>query len=147
MVQEAIDREKPDAVVIDGDGIGGAVYDYLKARGYDRKTLLVEFHGGIPASDPDKYLNKRAEVWGDTRDWLEGGQIPDDPEIETDLTGPDYGYHPTRGCIVLESKDDMRSRGVDSPDFGDSLAMTFGVKVAPPKPKIPAPKSRPSAWG
>jgi hypothetical protein len=147
MVQEAIDREKPDAVVIDGDGIGGAVYDYLKARGYDRKTLLVEFHGGIPSSDPDKYLNKRAEVWGDTRDWLEGGQIPDDPEIETDLTGPDYGYHPTRGCIVLESKDDMRSRGVDSPDFGDSLAMTFGVKVAPPKPKIPAPKSRPSAWG
>lgn len=145
-VQEAIDREKPDAVVIDGDGIGGAVFDFLKARGYDRKTVLVEFHGGQQASDPHKYLNKRAEIWGDTKDWLEGGQIPDDPEMDTDLTGPDYGYHPTRGCIVLETKDEMRTRGVDSPDLGDALAMTFAVKVAPPKPKPQGPPQKGSAW-
>lgn len=136
-VQEAIDREHPDAVVIDGDGIGGAVYDFLKARGYDRKTTLVEFHGGYGANDPDKYLNRRAEIWGDTRDWLSGGQIPDDPEMDTDLTGPDYGYHPTRGCLALETKDEMRSRGVDSPDLGDALAMTFGIKIAV-KSKPPA---------
>jgi hypothetical protein len=139
-VQEAIDREKPDAVVIDGDGIGGAVYDFLKARGYDRKTALVEFHGGQAARDQDKYLNKRAEIWGDTKDWLEGGQIPDDPEMDTDLTGPDYGYHPTKGCIALETKDEMRARGVDSPDLGDALAMTFAVKVAP-KRKEPIPEA------
>ena len=143
LVQEAIDREHPDAVVIDGDGIGGAVYDYLKARGYDRRTLLHEFHGGSTPSDQHKYLNKRAEVWGDMRDWLEGAQIPDDPEMETDLTGPDYGYHPSKGCLVLESKDEMKSRGVDSPDLGDALAMTFGVKVAPPKPK---PKEQPRRY-
>lgn len=153
MVQEAIDRDQPDAVVIDGDGIGGAVVDYLTARGYNkllypdgRRMTLVEFHGGVASSDPNKWFNKRTEIWGLTKDWLEGGQIPDDPEIETDLTGPDYGYHPTRNCIVLESKDDMRSRGVDSPDFGDALAMTFGVKVAPPKPKPTAPPPRRSGW-
>ena len=129
MVQEAIDRENPESVVIDGDGIGGAVYDYLKARGYDRKTMLVEFHGGERANDFDKYFNRRAEIWGDMKDWLVGGQIPNEPEIETDLTAPDYGYHPTRGCIVLETKDEMRARGVDSPDYGDALAMTFAVKV------------------
>lgn len=129
--QEAIDREKPDAVVIDGDGIGGAVFDFLKARGYDRKTVLVEFHGGATPKDPHKYLNRRAEIWGEMKDWLEGGQIPDEAEIETDLTGPDYGYHPTRGCLALETKDDMKARGVDSPDLGDALAMTFAVKVAP----------------
>lgn len=137
LVQEAIDREHPDAVVIDGDGIGGSVYDYLKARGYDRKTLLVEFHGGATPSDIHKYLNKRAEVWGDMRDWLEGAQIPDDPEMETDLTGPDYGYHPSKGCLVLESKDEMKARGIDSPDLGDALAMTFAVKVAPKKEAPP----------
>jgi hypothetical protein len=137
-VQEAIDEEKPDAVVIDGDGIGGAVYDYLKARGYDRKTTMVEFHGGSTPRDPHKYLNRRAEVWGEMKEWLEGAQIPDDAEIETDLTGPDYGYHPTKGCLALEKKDEMKARGVDSPDLGDSLAMTFAVKVAPPKPKEPA---------
>ena len=152
-VQERIDIEKPDAVVIDGDGIGGAVVDYLTARGYDkrlwpdgRKMVLVEFHGGHAASDPNKYFNKRTEIWGEGKDWLEGGQIPDDPEMETDLTGPDYGYHPTRGCIMLESKDEMRSRGVDSPDFGDAWAMTFAVKVAPPKPKPSAPPPKRSGW-
>lgn len=145
-VQEAIDREHPDAVVIDGDGIGGSIYDFLKARGYDRKTALVEFHGGQASSDQHKYLNKRAEVWGDMKDWLSGGQIPDDPEMDTDLTGPDYGYHPTKGCLVLETKDEMRTRGVDSPDLGDALAMTFGVKVAPPKTKPQGPPQKGSAW-
>jgi hypothetical protein len=139
-VQEAIDEQKPDAVVIDGDGIGGSVYDFLKARGYDRKTALVEFHGGAAASDPHKYFNKRTEVWGDLRDWLEGGQIPDEPQLEIDLTGPDYGYHPTKGCLMLERKEEMKARGVDSPDDGDALAYTFAVKVAP-KRKEPAPEA------
>jgi hypothetical protein len=137
-VQEAIDEEKPDAVVIDGDGIGGAIVDFLKARGYDRKTALVEFHGGYTAREPHKYLNMRAQVWGDMKDWLAGAQIPDEPQIDTDLTGPDYYYHPTRGCMGLETKDEMKSRGVDSPDEGDALAMTFAVKVAP-KRKEPQP--------
>jgi hypothetical protein len=139
-VQEAIDEQKPDAVVIDGDGIGGSVYDFLKARGYDRKTALVEFHGGATAIDQHKYLNKRAEIWGAMRDWLEGAQLPDEAEIETDLTGPDYGYHATKGCLMLERKEEMKARGVDSPDLGDALAMTFAVKVAP-KRKEPAPEA------
>ena len=145
-VQEFIDAEKPDGVVIDGDGIGGSVFDYLKARGYDRKTLMVEFHGNATPEDPHKYLNKRAEIWGWMKDWLKGAQIPDDAEIETDLTGPDYGYHPSKGCLVLESKDEMKSRGVDSPDLGDALAMTHAVKVAPPKPKKATQPQRYSAW-
>jgi hypothetical protein len=145
-VQEAIDAEKPDAVVIDGDGIGGAVFDFLKARGYDRKTVLVEFHGGGSPHDIHAHMNKRVEVWSAMKDWLAGGQIPDDAEIDTDLTGPDYGYHPTKGYLTLESKDDMKSRGVDSPDLGDSLAMTFAVKVAPPKPKPQGPPQKGSAW-
>ena len=136
-VQEAIDEERPDGVVVDGDGIGGSVFDYLKVRGYDRKTLLFEFHGGATPIDPHKYLNRRAEIWGDMKDWLAGGQIPDTPEMETDLIGPDYGYHPTKGCLVLESKDEMKSRGVDSPDFGDALAMTFAVKIAPKPASAP----------
>ena len=145
-VQLAIDTERPDAVVIDGDGIGGAVFDYLKARGYDRKTVLFEFHGGATPQDQHKYFNRRAEIWGDMKDWLVGGQIPDEAEIETDLTGPDYGYHPTKGCLMLEKKDEMKARGVDSPDLGDSLAMTFAVKVAPPKARPTGPPRRGSAW-
>lgn len=138
-VIEAIDRIKPDAVVIDGDGIGGSIVDYAKNRGYDKRTLIVEFHGGGTPHNPKMYLNRRAEIWGEMKEWLEGGDIPDEPEIETDLTAPDYGYHPTKGSIVLESKDEMRSRGVASPDIGDSLAMTFAVKVAPKVSQAQAP--------
>lgn len=134
-VQEAIDQHKPDAVVIDGDGIGGSVYDFLKVRGYDRKTVMVDFHGGATADDVHAHQNKRVEIWSAMKAWLEGAQIPDEAEIDTDLTGPDYGYHPTKGYLQLESKDDMKSRGVDSPDLGDALAMTFAVKVAPPRQK------------
>jgi hypothetical protein len=133
-VLEAIDLHQPDAVVIDGDGIGGAVYDYLKARGYDRKTVMVDFHGGGSPADQHAHMNKRVEIWSAMKEWLVGGQLPDDAEIETDLTGPDYGYHPTKGYLTLEAKDEMKARGVDSPDLGDALAMTFAVKVLP-KPK------------
>ena len=92
---EYIDLEKPDAFVIDGDGIGAGVYDYLNHRGYGRKTLLVEFHGGAKPNDAAKYFNKRAEVWGEMRDWLVAGvQIPDDPELDTELTSIEYGFSP-----------------------------------------------------
>jgi len=127
---EYIDQEKPDAFVVDGDGIGAGVFDYIKHRGYDRKTLLVEFHGGHTPSDPQKYFNKRAEVWGEMRDWLSDAQIPDDPELDTQLTSVEYGFSP-KGAIQLEKKEDMKRRGLSSPDRADMLAMTFGVKVAP----------------
>ena len=132
---EYIDEEKPDAFVVDGDGIGAGCFDYLKHRGYDRKTLLVEHHGGATPSDPAKYFNKRAEVWGEMREWLmAGASIPDDPELDTELTGVEYGYSP-KGAIQLEKKDDMKKRGLSSPDSADMFAMTFSVKVAPPAPR------------
>ena len=80
------------------------------------------------------YFNVRTEVWGWMRDWLKAGaEIPDDPELAVDLTTP--GYDTTRGkrfhgSIQLEHKDNLKARGEASPDDGDTLAMTFAVKVA-----------------
>ena len=45
-----------------------------------------------------------------------------------DLTGPQYGYS-NQQQIQLEKKDDMKARGLASPDLGDTLAMTFHVQV------------------
>ena len=79
--------------------------------------------------DPNKYFNRRAEVWGLAAEWLKAGaQIPDDPELEVDLTGPQYGYS-NKSQIQLEKKEDMKSRGLTSPDLGDTLAMTFHISV------------------
>lgn len=128
---ERIGQEKPDAVIVDADGIGGGVVDNIRHRGFGSK--LHEFHGGARPEDVNKYFNRRAEVWGMMRDWLgAGAEIPDDPELETDLTGPAY-YFSSKNQIQLERKEDMKSRGLSSPDVGDMLAMSFSVKVAPPK--------------
>lgn len=140
-VVQTIKAENPRACVIDGDGVGGGVYDYVEHHLADWMKAhpaftLVEFHGGSTPIDSYMYYNKRAECWGLMRDWLVTGQIPNDPELETDLTGPEY-FHSNKDQIQLEKKDDMRSRGVASPDCGDMLAMTFGV--------TPTPKTRDEA--
>jgi len=132
------DDEEPDALVVDGDGLGAGVCDQLTHRNYGRK--LHEFHGGANAADGQQYFNKRAEVWGQMRDWLKAGsEIPDDPELANDLTTPGFDHARGKrfhGSIILESKDDLKARGEASPDDGDTLAMTFAVKVAArPKPQ------------
>jgi hypothetical protein len=128
-VIEFIQQEKPDAVVVDGDGLGAGVIDQIHHRGFGDK--LFEFHGGSTPRDPAMYFNRRAEVWGQMRAWLnEGAEIPDDPELEADLTGPEYGFS-AKQQIQLERKEDMKKRGLASPDCGDMLAMSFSVNVMP----------------
>jgi hypothetical protein len=61
-------------------------------------------------------------------EWLKTAQIPDDSELEVDLTGPQYGYS-NKSQIQLEKKEDMKARGLASPDLGDTLAMTFHVSL------------------
>jgi len=56
--------------------------------------------------------------------------------LEIDLTGPQY-HHNRHDQLVLESKDEMKQRGLDSPDRGDALALTFARPVDPLKPADP----------
>jgi hypothetical protein len=90
---------------------------------------LHEFHGGARALNHSKYFTRRAEVWGLMADWLKAGaEIPADPELEVDLVGPQYDYS-AQQQIQLEKKEDMKRRGLASPDMSDTLAMTFAVTV------------------
>lgn len=125
---EHVKALRPDALVVDGDGLGAGVVDHLRLRGYQ----CFEFHGGEAPRDADMYFNRRSEVWGLMREWLATAAIDDDPVLAQQLTGPQYGLS-AKGQIQLESKKDMKARGVESPDRADWLAMTFGVDVAAPK--------------
>ncbi len=88
----------------------------------------VQFGGKPPDSH---YANMRAFMWSKMRDWLDRGSIdPKDSQLEIDLTGPGY-HHDKADRIVLEAKEDMKKRGLDSPDDGDALALTFAHPVAP----------------
>jgi hypothetical protein len=77
----------------------------------------------------EKYANKRAEMWGGLRAALKRGLvIPQHRELRDDLTGVQYGFDPN-GQIQLERKQDMKRRGLASPDFGDAYALTYAYPV------------------
>ena len=145
---EWILKEKPDAIVVDGDGLGAGVVDHLRHRGYGSTSgrFLFEFHGGAAANDPAMYFNRRAEVWGLLRDALAAGmEIPNEPELASDLTSLEY-YISNKQQIQLEKKEELKARGFSSPDAGDALAMTWGVQVAPKQKPAPHRSQPGGAW-
>ena len=129
---DALSRIGIRAVVfVDGGGVGGGVVDRL--RQLKREVIEVQF--GASPEDSRKYLNKRAEMWGKARDWLPSGALPADEVLATDLTAVEYGFT-AADQIQLERKEDMKKRGLASPDRGDALALTFAQHVTdmPPPP-------------
>lgn len=123
------DIEKADAVFIDlgyGTGVVSA------GKQMKRNWVLVPFGG---TSNDQGFVNKRAEMWNLMKQWLkDGGCIPEDPILHAQITAPEYYVTPTgknAGKIVLESKEDMKTRGAESPNRADALALTFAYPVAP----------------
>jgi len=118
------DGRKVAMLFIDGTGIGGPICDRLKQLGH-RNVSEVQF--GAKAPDP-KYANMRSYMWGQVREWLARGAIDTDPGLETDLTAPGY-RHDRNDRVLLESKEDLKKRDLDSPDDADALALTFAARV------------------
>ncbi|WP_461209928.1 hypothetical protein [Desulfocurvus sp. DL9XJH121] len=126
-----LERYEPriDRMFIDAGGLGAGVVDRLREMGFGERITAVNF--GNKATRRERYRNKRSEMWGEMRDWLTDelpADIPDDDALHADLTGPGYSYD-SEGRLVLERKEDMRSRGQRSPDAGDALALTFAAPV------------------
>lgn len=130
-----IHSEKPDMVFIDSGNFGVAIADMLTVKMGHKNVIKIGF--GDRAADPRQYGNKRIEIWDRMRIWLEseGGMLPpahspdnEGLDIENDLISPEYHYD-GQGRKMLERKQDMRRRGLHSPDDGDALALTFAHKV------------------
>jgi hypothetical protein len=125
MIAHEINEWEPDAVFID-QGAGVGVIDRLRQLGHD----VVEVPFGSKADEDERFANKRMEMWWRVKDWLKaGGVIPADTDLRDDLIGPEYGFHGPKDKMILEKKEDMLSRGLASPDCGDSLALTFAYKI------------------
>ncbi len=119
------DEERADAVFVD-IGWGTGIISYGKTLGRD--WVAVGFADASP--DPG-CLNMRAYIWKQTRDWLKsGGAIPPDQTLYQDLIGPETVAR-IDGKIQLESKKDMKERGLPSPNRADSLALSFAHHVNP----------------
>jgi hypothetical protein len=124
-VIEAIEEYKPALVVIDEGGLGAGIVDRLKEQRY--KVKGINF--GNKSTNPIMYGNKRAEMWGKMKDWLKTASIPLDRFLKTDLISP-MMKPDSKGTIFLESKKDMKARGLASPDAADAICVTFAFPVA-----------------
>lgn len=118
------DEHQADAVFIDA-GYGTGIVSAGSVMG--RSWRLIWFSG--KPTDPG-YVNKRAEMWGTGKQWIKaGGAIdPKDEGLYQDLIGPETVPR-LDGKILLESKEDMKERGLPSPNRGDALMLTFAEPV------------------
>jgi hypothetical protein len=124
-VIDAIEEFKPALTVIDEGGLGYGILDRLKEQRY--KVRGVNF--GWKAKNPVMWGNKRAEMWGDMREWLRSASIPNDRLLKSDLCGPHVKPN-SSGTLFLEGKKEMKARGQASPDAADALAVTFAYPLA-----------------
>lgn len=117
------DSLSASAVFID-IGYGTGIYSAGKDMGRDN-WRLVSF-----AERPDgaEYANKRAEMWGEMKKWLQDGGALNNEKLAEELTRPECFIN-RRGRQQLESKDDMKKRGLPSPNLADALALTFAFPV------------------
>lgn len=126
IIHQAILKYNPDAVAIDMGGLGAGVFDRLKELGHENRIYGI--NGGATPLDAIKYYNKRAEMWGLMNEWLRDlpSEIPDMDSLHADLCGIRYKIN-SNSQLVLEQKDEMKKRGVRSPDEADALALTFAL--------------------
>jgi len=132
-LRDIIDRDKPARMNIDAGNIGSSVISSLRSLGPQYVEIVrgVNFGGTSEwrharPKMPGPY-NRRAEMWMRMRDWLqlpEGVSIPDESALQSDLCAPKQKPR-VDGFFLLESKEEMKKRGVRSPDLADALALTF----------------------
>ena len=143
-IASLIRKEKPVKVCLDTGGLGVGIYDRLVEEGHGNVVTAVNFGSkpieppplddtGKPSGGP---LNCRAEMWQNMKNALQEGRfsIPDEDALHADLTSCGYKYD-SSGRLVLESKIDMKKRGMPSPDSADAMALTFSEPEGSPIPR------------
>ena len=121
--------ERITEIRVDADGLGAGVFDRLKEQ---LGPIVVEMRGGMRAESNERYLNKRAEWYFTLRELLDPDSenpvfIPDNPALIAQLSSIKWKIN-SRGLIQIESKEDMKKRGVKSPDEADAAVMAMATQ-------------------
>jgi hypothetical protein len=146
-----IDEHKPNRMCVDRGSMGQNIVSALRNlnKRYSDVVKGIDFGGTSRAKQANPKRagpwNRRAEMYGDFKTWLvEGGSIPDDDDLASDISGPKQKWRANNDWL-LESKTEMKARGLRSSDLSDACALTFATKewfdswTTPEKPKGFAP--------
>lgn len=118
---------RPREIMVDVIGMGGGVVDRLRELGLPVRGVNVSEAPSMGSS----YTNLRAELWFKMRGWLEqrGAKLPKDDQLIAELTSIRYSFV-SSGKMKAESKDEMRKRGLPSPDLADAVCLTLASEAA-----------------
>jgi hypothetical protein len=125
-IAAAANELSADAIFIDSGGVG----EGTSAKCRELGLAVQSIYFGSKANNSGglvRCANMRSAMWCAMSEWLKAGAIPNDDELKAQLIGPEYSEN-AQG-IILERKEDMRVRGLASPDIADALALTFAVPV------------------
>ena len=118
--------DRPQEILVDSIGVGAGVVDRLIELELPARGINV----AESASLSDKYMRLRDELWGKTREFFEAkeGVLPDDSQLVFELAAPRFSFT-SSGKIKIESKDELRKRGIKSPDLADAFCLTFATNA------------------
>ena len=119
--------EQPTHLYIDSSGLGAGVLDRCLEWGLPSVGVNVSESPSMGS----QYLNLRAELWFKMKSWFEARDctLPRDEDLLAELVGPKYAFTPS-GKIKIESKSDMKNRGMKSPDRADALMLSLAQDAA-----------------
>lgn len=138
LVLKCMSLYKTNLVAVDGGGVGGGVIDRLRQLGVN--VTEVQFGSAAnPAMsernlEKGKYYNKRAEIWGNARHWLQTGSLQQDQPLIEALCGVKQKIS-NEDVILLERKDDASDRLtrdgiIFDMDVADAFCLTFAIDTS-----------------
>lgn len=141
MVVSLLESCHAEIANVDEVGIGQGLVN----RAVELGKPVVGINVGIQAKDNEHFINLRAEGYWHLRELFETGDIdidPDDEDLVAQLVELRY-KRTSRGLIQIESKDEMKRRGVESPDDADAIMLAFLPSESAPR----AASSFDVGWG
>jgi hypothetical protein len=131
--------ERRGTLALDVIGVGGGPYDRIREQRPPGTVLAVNV-GAAPERDADLLVNLRAQLWWDARRQLDPSNTVDEPislarlaepvyaRLRTELTSPTYRMT-SSGKVQIESKDEMKARGLPSPDLADAFNLALYARA------------------
>jgi hypothetical protein len=119
--------DRPTEILVDSIGLGAGVVDRLRELELPVRGINVSESPAMGGT----YRNLRAELWGRAKAWLERRdcRLPKDERLISELATVRYSFT-SSAKLQLESKDDIRRRGLPSPDLADAFVLTFASDAA-----------------